>query len=392
MTLEEITAQIRPLDRNAEKKVRLRWGSLCKPLGGFGLFEEIIAQLGGIQRTDRPSAGDAVIVIMGADNGVVAQGVSQSGQEVTAQVLENMVLGKSSVCVMSNYTKTRVVPVNIGISGEVPQALRREMNDLLPPGGAVPPARQEDSRFFWENGIGGILEVPVSHGTDDISRGPAMAGSAAEKAVLTGIRIARRLKKLGYDLLIPGEMGIGNTTTSSAVACALTGRDPRVMTGAGAGLSAAGVAHKAEVVRKALEVNLPDPFDPVGLIAKVGGFDIAGMCGLYLGAASCGMGCLVDGFISLTAADLAVRLAPCCRDYLIATHKSAEPAFGALLEDLGLKPVLDAGMHLGEATGAAAVYTLLREMLYVYDTLPRFEEGHVKNYSIQADPFRPSAV
>ena len=211
-----------------------------------------------------------------------------------------------------------------------------------------------------------------------------MSGSEAARAVLEGIRIAFRLRESGYDLLAAGEMGIGNTTSSAAVVSALFHCDPSLTAGYGAGLSEEGYRRKVEVIREALRVNgLSDAerdCDPVGILSRVGGLDIAGMCGLFLGAAICRMPALIDGFISAAAACLAYRIAPECRSYMIATHCSAEPGCSMLLEDLGLQGPLRADLHLGEGTGAAMFLPMLRQALYVYENLPLFEEGHVKAY------------
>ena len=302
-------ARIVPPDEKIREACRKRWDSLCKPIGGMGIFEELIAQIGAVQGSLHPRLGAAALVIMGADNGVTAEGVSQCGSEVTAR---------------------------------------------------------------------------VRYGSGNIAKGPAMSGSEAARAVLEGIRIASRLRESGYDLLAAGEMGIGNTTSSAAVVSALFHCDPSLTAGYGAGLSEEGYRRKVEVIREALRVNgLSDAerdCDPVGILSRVGGLDIAGMCGLFLGAAICRMPALIDGFISAAAACLAYRIAPECRSYMIATHCSAEPGCSMLLEDLGLQGPLRADLHLGEGTGAAMFLPMLRQALYVYENLPLFEEGHVIAY------------
>ena len=357
-------ARIVPPDEKIREACRKRWDSLCKPIGGMGIFEELIAQIGAVQGSLHPRLGAAALVIMGADNGVTAEGVSQCGSEVTARVLDNMGAGRSSVCAMSAYQnlhareasaereRTDVIPVNIGMNTD-----------------AQHPA-------VWNR--------PVRYGSGNIAKGPAMSGSEAARAVLEGIRIASRLRESGYDLLAAGEMGIGNTTSSAAVVSALFHCDPSLTAGYGAGLSEEGYRRKVEVIREALRVNgLSDverDCDPVGILSRVGGLDIAGMCGLFLGAAICRMPALIDGFISAAAACLAYRIAPECRSYMIATHCSAEPGCSMLLEDLGLQGPLRADLHLGEGTGAAMFLPMLRQALYVYENLPLFEEGHVKAY------------
>lgn len=346
--LRQTVSEIRPPDDGFLSACRRHWDSLIHPLGGFGKLEDMISQIGAIQGTDSPHLDHAVIVIMGADNGVVEEGVSQCGAEVTAQVLENMGDGISSVCTMARFRKAEVLPVNIGMNTD----------------GKHP----------------AIRNCAVRHGTGNIRRGPALTRREAVLAVEEGIRIAGELKESGCDVLIPGEMGIGNTTTSAACICALSGLDAELVTGAGAGLSAEGLRRKTEVVRDAVRVNAPDPDDPLDVLSKVGGLDIAGMCGCFLGAARYHIPVLIDGLICSVAALLACRLCPASHGFMLATHGSSEPGSRIVMEALGLEPVLYAGMHLGEGTGAAAVLNLLDEALYVYYRLPGFEAGKVKAY------------
>ncbi len=348
MKLEETVKKIRSVDPSSGRKAWEHWDSLCKPLRGFGKLEEMVAQLAAIQGTENPRCRKRAIVIMGADNGVVREGVSQTGSEVTAQVLENMGQGISSVCVMSRILNADVVPVNIGMNVDgVHEKIRNRA---------------------------------VRHGTGDIAVEPAMSREECIRAIEEGIRITEELKEQGYDLIITGEMGIGNTTTSSACAAVLFHRQPEEVTGRGAGLSSQGLGKKIQVIRQAIEVNQPDPEDPIDIMAKVGGLDIAGMTGCFLGAAACRMPVWIDGFISGISACFAARLEPLAKEYMVATHCSAEPGGKMALDDLGLEPLLYAGMHLGEATGAAAMLPLLDQALNVYYGLPSFASGKVEAY------------
>ena len=340
--------QVEGPDREIMNKCRSRWDSLCKPLGGLGRLEEMVVRLGGIQRTVSPEIKKRAAVIMAADNGVTAEGVSQTGSEVTARVLENMGEGISSICVMSRPLRIDVFPVNIGMNRDVRHP--------------------------------GIHNRPVRYGTGNIARGPAMSRKECMQAIEQGVRTAEHLKEQGYDLLLAGEMGIGNTTTSAACACAMFGAEPEAAAGRGAGLSREGLERKIRAVRRALEINRPDPEDPVDILSKVGGLDIAGLTGCYLGAAIERLPILIDGVISGIAACAAVMLCPAAKEYMMATHASAEPA-GALVTDyLQLSPILYADMHLGEGTGAAAVLPLLDLALEMYNGLPSFEKGGVKAY------------
>lgn len=207
-----------------------------------------------------------------------------------------------------------------------------------------------------------------------------MTRKQAIQAVRNGIRIVEELAEKGYDILATGEMGIGNTTTSSAVVSVLLDRDVREVTGRGAGLSSEGLERKIQVIRRAIERNCPDPSDPIDVLAKVGGLDIAGLAGVFLGGALFHIPVVIDGFISSAAALCAVRMAPDCRDYMLASHKSGEPAGGMVLDALGLSPFIDCNMSLGEGSGAVAVMPLLDMGLKVYLEMSTFDEIHVEQY------------
>jgi nicotinate-nucleotide--dimethylbenzimidazole phosphoribosyltransferase len=348
MDLEKVISGIRPIDQTVMEECWQHWDALCKPLRGFGKLEEMVVQLVGIRGTAQPETKKRAVVIMGADNGVVEEGVSQTGSEVTMQVLENMGDKKSSVCVMSRLLQADVIPVNIGGN-----------TDGIHPG---------------------IRNCAVRHGTGNIAKGPAMSREECVQAIEQGIALIGELKEQGYDLIITGEMGIGNTTTSAACAAVLFDQDPEVVTGRGAGLSSEGLKRKVEVIRRALAVNTPDKNDPIDVMAKVGGLDIAGMTGCFLGAAYYQLPVFIDGFISGISAYFAALLCPTAKEYMYATHCTAEPAGKLVMEALGMEPILYAGMHLGEGTGAAAVLPLLDQALNVYYGLPSFSDGNVEQY------------
>ena len=348
INLEELINAIKPADPTVKEATWEHWDSLCKPLRGFGLLEEMVVKLAGIQETSSPHCDKRAVVIMGADNGVVEEGVSQTDSSVTLQVLENMGQKISSVCVMSKMIHAAVIPVNIGSNAD----------------GRHP----------------AIINIPVRYGTGNIAKGPAMTRKECIQAIERGAKVVMDLKEKGYDIVLVGEMGIGNTTTSSACVAALFNESVENVTGRGAGLSSEGLLRKIDAIERALKVNQPDPGDPVDVIAKVGGLDIAGMVGCYLGAAACHMPAMIDGLISALSAYCAYRLCPACRDYMFASHATAEPAGKRIMEGLDLQPILYAGMHLGEATGAAAVLPLLDQALNVYYGLPGFADGNVEKY------------
>ena len=349
MKLEEYIGQIRPFNQKAADAAWDWWDSLCKPLRGMGMLEEMIVQLAGIYGTEKIDSLNPVVVIMGADNGVVAEGVSQTGSEVTAQVLENMGDRISSVCIMSRVEGLEVIPVNIGM--------------------------------FTDGKHPRIWNRPVRYGTGNIAKGPAMTREEAERAIVTGIEVVKELCGQGYRMIITGEMGIGNTTPSSAIASVLLSKDPSEVTGRGAGLSSQALEHKIEVIRQAIAVNQPDKDDILDVVAKVGSLDIAGMIGCYIGGAVMGIPVLIDGFISSIAAYCAAKLSPACRPYMVATHCSAEPAGQMMLDALGMKAPIQAGMHLGEGTGAVTAYSLYKYALALYNGLPSFREAKVEQYT-----------
>ena len=348
MTLSETLAAIRPADAAARETAHRRQRDMAKPLGSLGLLEDAIDALAAAQRTANVEIGKRAVCVFCADNGVVAQGVTQCGQEVTAIVTENLSRGDTTVCIMARRAGVDVIPVDIGVARPV-----------------------EGAR---------ILQKNVLRGTRDMTEGPAMTRAECVRAVETGIALAEDCAAQGYRLLATGEMGIGNTTTSSAVASVLLGAPVEEMTGRGAGLSDEGLRCKIGAIRRAVAVNAPDPNDPLDVAAKVGGLDIAGMIGLYLGAARVGVPVVLDGFISAAAALAAVRLCPAVRGYLIASHVSAEPAGQRMLDALGMKPLICAGMRLGEGTGAVAGISLLDLVLAVYQEMVSFDDTGIGHY------------
>ena len=348
MTLEEVIQGIVPADQEAMSRAKARWDSIAKPLGSLGLLEDAVIRVAGMTGSPDVDLSRRAVVVMCADNGVVAQGVTQTGQEVTAIVAENMSSGDTSVCAMSRAAGAEVVPVDVGVA--------RPLTGVR------------------------IVQRNIRRGTADMTLGPAMTREEAVRAVLTGVEVARELCGRGVRLLATGEMGIGNTTTSSAVAAVLLGKPAEDMTGRGAGLSSEGLQRKIQAIETAIAVNRPDPADALDVLHKVGGLDIAGLAGVFLGGALCRTPVLVDGFISSVAALVAARLCPDCKDYMLGSHASEEPASQLVLAELGLRPFLYAGMRLGEGTGAVAVMPLLDMGLAVYREMTTFEDTNIEAY------------
>ena len=346
MTLKEAVKKVRPLDEKAMEGAKQRWDSIAKPLHSLGELENMLTQIAGITGTPDVRVEKKAVVAMCADNGVVEEGVTQTGQEVTAIVAENFLSGDTSACVMSRQCGTEVLPVDIGmvVDTRVPKDLK------------------------------------VAYGTANMTKGPAMTRAQAVQALEAGIEMVRRLKEDGYGLLATGEMGIGNTTTSSAVASVLLNQPVETMTGRGAGLSGDGLTRKINAIKKAIEVNHPNPGDAIDVLAKVGGFDIAGMAGMFLGGAAFGVPVVIDGFISCVAALIAQRICPAAGEYMIASHVSKEPAAQLILKALGKEAVIHGEMCLGEGSGAVALFPFLDMGIAVYESMSTFDDIHVEQY------------
>jgi nicotinate-nucleotide--dimethylbenzimidazole phosphoribosyltransferase len=341
--LARALAAIRPMNQEGPAAARRHWDAVAKPLNGLGQLEEVIARMAGTAPLKREVR--KCVVPFCADNGVVAEGVTQTDSSVTAVVAGNMLTGAASVCCMGRVAGAAVLPVDAGMLTEVP----------------------------------GMRSIKVSRGTANLAGEPAMTRRQCLAVLLAGLELAGELAE-EFDILAAGEMGIGNTTTSSAVAAALLERPASEMTGKGAGLSDEGLRRKIEVIDRALARHRPDPGDPVDVISKVGGYDIAAMTGFYLGCALHRVPAVMDGFISTVAALAAVRLCPAAGDALIASHLSAEPGAGHVMEALGLRPLLRLGMALGEGTGAVSVMPLIDMALRVYFDMPSFDNAGIEAY------------
>ena len=351
--MRDLLNTITPPDEVARAEARRRWNDCAKPLGSLGLLETALEDIAALTGSADIRLDRRAVLVLCADNGVVAQGVTQSPSSVTGLVAKQLAARRTSVCRMAQAARCQVVPVDVGILD------------------------------FQE--MPGVLSRRIGNGTGDISQGPAMTRRQAEQALHTGMELVREQQALGVDLLATGEMGIGNTTTSSAVACVLLGRPAEEMTGRGAGLSDQGLQKKTAAIRRALEVNRPDPSDPLDILQKVGGFDIAAMCGVFLGGALYRVPVLIDGLISAVAALCALRLCPAAGKAMLASHVSAEPAGRLVLEALGKQPLITAGMHLGEGTGAVAAIPLLDMACAVYHGCYTFDDGGIEAYQPLGD-------
>lgn len=328
-------------DWKAMTLAQARWNAIAKPLNSLGQLEKMIVRMAGIQGSDRVCASPRCVLVFCADNGVICEGVSQSGSEVTALVAHSIAEGTSNINLMAQAVGADVFAVDMGM-------MRRVEHPSL-------------------------IDRHVMDGTDNIAEGPAMTRAQAEQAVQAGFELVGEKKRAGYRVIATGEMGIGNSTTSSAVIAALAGLEPALVTGRGAGLSDEGLARKTEVIRRALNVNRPDPRDALDVLAKVGGLDLAGMMGAYLGGAYYRVPVVIDGLISSAAALLAARYYPVAREYMLASHVSREPAGQMTLDELGLTAIVHGDMALGEGTGAVTLFPLLDMALNVYHGPHTFE-------------------
>ena len=329
-------------------RAKERFDSLAKPVDGLGRFEDIICRIAAIRGSVMPDISNKCLVIMCSDNGVVDEGVSQTDRSVTAEVAALMGKNKSSVGAMTYVCPVKIFPVDIGID--------------------------------CDERIEGVLDRKIARGTGNISKEPAMTSRQCLDAIQTGMDMAVSCACQGFDIIATGEMGIGNTTSASAIASVLLGRPVSEVTGRGAGLSGAGLRRKTETIRRGISLNRPDAGDPIDVLTKVGGLDLAALCGFYLGAAHRRRPVLLDGLITYAAALCAVRLCPKSGDAFLASHCSAEPASRLALDELGLSPLISAGLHLGEGSGAVAALPLLDMALRVYHSGNRFACIGIKPY------------
>ena len=342
--LKEHLTQIIPVNKALADYAREREDALAKPRGTLGRLEECAVKLAAIQNRRSPGHENRLIVVCAADHGVVTEGVSPYSKDVTRQQISNFSQGGGTITVLGRHARAKVLLADVGVNYDFPENPQ-------------------------------ILNYKIAYGTRNMAKGPAMTREEALKSVLTGIEIV--LREPAVDLVAAGEMGIGNTTPSSAICALLTGLSPEEATGIGSGLAPEKLAHKAEVIRRSLEINKPDPNDPIDVLAKIGGLEIGAMVGVYLGAAIRRSAVIIDGFIAGAAALLAEKLAPAMRDYYFAGHCSKEKAHRATLEYLDLTPLLDLGLWLGEGSGAAISMFILECAAAHFNEMRTLEEAMI---------------
>ncbi len=346
--LLEVIPSIRPTDSSWQEIAWQRLDSLTKPARSLGRLEVLAAQVACVQQTDRPSVASKAIVLAAGDHGVVAQGISPFPQEVTAQMVANFARGGAAINQVAEWVDAELVLLDVGVAADLA-------------------------------GLPSVRDVKVRAGSADMSLGPAMTRDEAARALCVGIDVATELAGRGVTLIGTGEMGIGNSTAAAALAAAFCKTDPAEVVGPGTGLDAEGVAHKASIVRRALQVNDVNALDALGALAAVGGLEIAALAGVVIGAAASRVCVVADGFISGSAALAAVRLCPECGEYLFPSHLSAEPGHAAILREIAMTPVLDLDMRLGEGTGAALAMGIIDAACRAMSGMATFAEAGVSD-------------
>lgn len=344
--LQETLHSIEPVDAGLLAEAQRRLDNKTKPLGSLGRLEEFARRFAAITGSFSPATERKVIFTFAGDHGIVEEGVSAFPKEVTPQMVLNFLAGGAGVNVLARHAGADVLVVDMGVDydfGEVP----------------------------------GLICRKVARGTRNFAKGPAMTREEAVAAVETGIELAVQAKAQGIAMVGTGEMGIGNTTPSSAIIAAISGKTVREVTHRGTGIGDAALEHKVAVIEAGLRVNAPDPRDPLDVLAKVGGLEIAGITGLVLGAAACRLPVVVDGFISTAGALIACELNPYVREYLFAAHQSVEIGHRFMLERIGVEPILDLQMRLGEGTGAALAMGLIEAGVKILKEMATFEQAGV---------------
>lgn len=349
-TWQEAIDAVRPVDREARARAQARLDRLTKPVGSLGRLEELAAQYASITGKVPPESPRAAVFTFAADHGIAGEGVSAYPSAVTPQMVLNFLRGGAAVNVLARHAGAEVRVVDIGVAHEF---------------GSVP----------------GLIDRKIAFGTKNFAVEPAMSRSEAERALSAGVELAAQAAREGLGLIGTGDMGIGNTTPSAAITAVLTGSSVDVVTGRGTGIDDEGYRRKVAVIERALALHRPDPHDPLDLLSKVGGFEIAGLAGLIIGSAGHRMPIVLDGFISGAAALVAAACQPLCREYMMASHLSVERGHQMVLRHLSLKPLLDIDLRLGEGTGACIGIDLVQASLKILAQMATFGEAGVSERS-----------
>jgi len=344
--LENTLKTIDPLDEEAMEKARKRQDNRTKPKGSMGRLEELSIQLAGIQRKEIPKIDKKAIIVMAGDHGILEEGIHNWPQEVTAQMVENFIRGGAGINVISRQVGAEVIVADMGVATPLKQ----------------------DARLLCRN---------IGKGTKNIAKGAAMTREEAIKAIEAGIEIVSTEAGKGLSLVGTGDMGLGNTSSSAAICAVITGNPVSMVTGRGTGIDDDKLKKKIEAIEKAIKVNQPDKEDPIDVLSKLGGFEIAGLVGVILGAAAHNVAVLIDGFISGAAALIAVEIMPEATNYIIAGHLSVEPGHRIMLDYINLKPLLQFDMRLGEGTGGALAMVTVEASARILGEMATFDEAGV---------------
>ncbi len=348
MELNALLSLIKNTNGKFAEDAQTRLDNLTKPQGSLGRLEEFAKQLVAISGSLMPEMDKKVVFTFAGDHGVAEEGVSAFPKEVTPQMVLNFINGGAGINVLARHAGAEVVVVDIGVDYDF-RGLKRE----------------------------GFVSAKVLSGTRNMRKGPAMTREEAEKCIQVGIGLASEYAKKGYKIFGTGEMGIANTTSSSAITAVITGESVEDITGRGTGINDAALDNKVQVIRDAIAVNHPDPSDALDVLSKIGGAEIAGIAGLIIGAAANKIPVVVDGFISTAGALIAYLIEPKTKDYMFAAHMSQEVGHKAILEKIGLRPILDLDMRLGEGTGAALAMLIIEAGLKIYKEMATFAEAAV---------------
>ena len=335
------------IDNNAAQQAEIRQNNLTKPPQSLGRLEEISIQLAGMKADPAPTVERKAVIVMAADHGVALEGVSAYPAEVTPQMVMNFLHGGAAINVLARQAGASVTVVDIGVATD------------------------------FDPSLPGLLHRKVARGTRNMAKGPAMTRAEAEKALAEGMNILTEVAEIGLDLVATGDMGIGNTTPSSAIVAVITGLPVAKVTGRGTGIDDAGLAHKIKIIKQAIALNKPDPKDALDVLCKVGGLEIAGLAGVMIAAAARRIPVVVDGFISTAAAMIAVGLVPDVRNYLFGAHNSVEIGHRVMLKYLGLNPLIDLNLRLGEGTGAVLAFHLIEASSRILREMATFAEAGV---------------
>lgn len=348
--LNEIISKIKKVDYSLAKETQRRLDNLTKPQGSLGRLEEFAKQVVEITRLENPSFKNKVIFTMAGDHGITDEGVSAFPKEVTVQMVYNFLRGGAGINVLANHVGARVVVVDMGVAGEIQKSKVKDQN---------------------------FKDKKINFGTKNFVKGPAMTRDEAVKSIEAGIEVFEEEFEKGIDIVGTGDMGIGNTTPSSAIAAVVTGKVVEEVTGRGTGVDDKAFSNKIKIIKKAIEINRPNPKDGIDVLSKVGGFEIGGLAGVILGAASKRVPVVIDGFISGAAALVAYCIEPKAKDYMIAAHCSVERGHKIVLDHIGLKPVLDLDLRLGEGTGAALAMSIVEAGVKILTQMATFESAGV---------------